>query len=1074
MSGRGQGGGWGGGGGRGAPRGGGNQGGGGGRGGYQGDRGGYQGGDRGGYQGGRGGGGYQGGGDRGGRGGYGDRGGGYGGRGGGGGYQGGGRGGGGGGGRGGGVSKDYGIFVPNGGPKTVDTKLDAEADKLVAKLVNSAAWETSFPIRPGYGKNGVQTVVRANYFKVDLPKKPLYQYDVDFTPNEKKGDRRQRLFELMQQAKEYQDVAPKPENIATDSSKTIISNVKFKIPDRENLKFKIKYFDIEDNAISNRNTEKDKEYEVSIVPTHVLEPSDLDDYVWGRTKDPNQYDPAIITRALNIILAKFPSSSVRQDRQIVNFGQSKFFIIERAENDLGTGLVAYRGYYSSVRPSFGKVLCNINVCMAAFFKVQKLSDLMNDVFKGRGGAPAGGINKKSLKGLRVKTTYLGRPKTIILDGIQEVGANKQMFYWDEENKEVSVEYFFKKKYNVTLTIPGMWLVYKTLPAPMNRAYIPPELCTIVQGQVFRSLLNSDQTSKMLQYACRSPKTNAEFITGEGLELLGHKGGPNSMITPFGMKVSEYMEVISARVLPTPNVVYKRGNAQIGHNTASWNLRNVQFPVGGTLKNWAVLVIKDNGRELDNLQDPRLGRIIQEFVGACKSYGLAVSTADEKPRGLELAQLGAPTVADSLRNDARDIIASKIESLKKKPRRAGLSETPNFMLVLLASEDKYVYNHIKTLVDCHYGIPTVCCQTEKITKDRNQQYFGNIILKANLKLGGRNHEIGGDGLGFLAKDSIVLGADVTHPTGGNQSTQYTPSISAVVGSYEHTYSLYPGSLRLQESRKEIIENLQEQVAERLRYYRDKNSGAFPKKIFYFRDGVSEGQFEHINVQELPQIKAACMDASGNPNYKPTVSIIVCGKRHHTRFYPTDEKFTDGKGNSAPGTVVDKGVTSIWEHDFYLQAHVGLQGTARSAHYFVTHDENKFTPDALQKLVHNLSYLFARATKAVSYVPPAYYADILAERGRCYLQGLLLGRVPGPPASNDGSQSAARGGAAAGANRGGGARGGRGGRGGFGGRNRLDDEQKKAKEKTDRAYVMAEAKKTWGNGPRPEIANLMFYL
>lgn len=35
------------------------------------------------------------------------------------------------------------------------------------------------------------------------------------------------------------------------------------------------------------------------------------------------------------------------------------------------------------------------------------------------------------------------------------------------------------------------------------------------------------------------------------------------------------------------------------------------------------------------------------------------------------------------------------------------------------------------------------------------------------------------------------------------------------------------------------------------------------------------------------------------------------------------------------------------------------------------------------------MFERATKAVSLVSPAYWADIACERGRCYLHKLLLG-------------------------------------------------------------------------------------
>lgn len=74
---------------------------------------------------------------------------------------------------------------------------------------------------------------------------------------------------------------------------------------------------------------------------------------------------------------------------------------------------------------------------------------------------------------------------------------------------------------------------------------------------------------------------------------------------------------------------------------------------------------------------------------------------------------------------------------------------------------------------------------------------------------------------------------------------------------------------------------------------------------------------------------------------------------------------------------------------LIAHGGLQGTTRPTHYYVVHDEIKFRADQLQTLTNDVSYMFARATKAVSLVSPAYYADLACERGRCYLDSLLHG-------------------------------------------------------------------------------------
>jgi hypothetical protein len=83
---------------------------------------------------------------------------------------------------------------------------------------------------------------------------------------------------------------------------------------------------------------------------------------------------------------------------------------------------------------------------------------------------------------------------------------------------------------------------------------------------------------------------------------------------------------------------------------------------------------------------------------------------------------------------------------------------------------------------------------------------------------------------------------------------------------------------------------------------------------------------------------------------------------------------------------------------LQAHSALQGTARPAHYFTTWDEIFYprhpatsgglgAADVLQGLTHKICYMFGRATKAVSVCPPAYYADLVCTRARCFLSDLF---------------------------------------------------------------------------------------
>ena len=78
-----------------------------------------------------------------------------------------------------------------------------------------------------------------------------------------------------------------------------------------------------------------------------------------------------------------------------------------------------------------------------------------------------------------------------------------------------------------------------------------------------------------------------------------------------------------------------------------------------------------------------------------------------------------------------------------------------------------------------------------------------------------------------------------------------------------------------------------IIERLRFWRGKH-GRFPTKIIVYRDGVSEGQYKLVLDNELPAFNAAFEELYGKT--PPKLAIIIVGKRHHTRFYPTETNYT----------------------------------------------------------------------------------------------------------------------------------------------------------------------------------------
>jgi len=168
------------------------------------------------------------------------------------------------------------------------------------------------------------------------------------------------------------------------------------------------------------------------------------------------------------------------------------------------------------------------------------------------------------------------------------------------------------------------------------------------------------------------------------------------------------------------------------------------------------------------------------------------------------------------------------------------------------------------------------------------------------------------------------------------------------------------------------------------------------MLFFRDGISESQFDDCKRNEIETIKKAYTDLCDKR--KVRLTFVICGKRHHTRFYATNEGQSyrstfdidnvrhekEINGNLKPGLLVTKVVTNPKPFNFFLQSHQAIKGTARSTHYHLLLDEMKIGEENLPRLTMMLCYAFGRATTGVSYVAPAYIADRLCERGRIYLR------------------------------------------------------------------------------------------
>jgi eukaryotic translation initiation factor 2C len=299
---------------------------------------------------------------------------------------------------------------------------------------------------------------------------------------------------------------------------------------------------------------------------------------------------------------------------------------------------------------------------------------------------------------------------------------------------------------------------------------------------------------MLCHACKRPAENAHAIINQGFPLLGLTPN-NQTLSNFGLSVSHDMACVPFRELPPPNVSY-RGGQPLRVNNGAWNILDVKFHVGGAVKLWWVLVVTEPQQPVFNgPNDPQLTDLWKRFAGKCERSGMTGISPNSAPALV-------PVTLTHPANDPRrqQALARLHSTIRDNQTRHG---NPSFMLVILSRRDNYIYPGIKRICDVELGIHTIHMLSNKVLTDskKQDQYFSNVALKVNTKLGGINHKLDERSLQWLTMSTTMLvGMDVTHP--GPGSIKGTPSIAAVVASVDDNFAQFPASLRCQTPRKEV--------------------------------------------------------------------------------------------------------------------------------------------------------------------------------------------------------------------------------------------------------------------------------
>jgi eukaryotic translation initiation factor 2C len=304
----------------------------------------------------------------------------------------------------------------------------------------------------------------------------------------------------------------------------------------------------------------------------------------------------------------------------------------------------------------------------------------------------------------------------------------------------------------------------------------------------------------------------------------------------------------------------------------------------------------------------------------------------------------------------------------------VKKSPQIILFIMNTKDAFNYETLKRRADCGAGVVTQMVQASHVRKNQDQ-YHSNIAMKVNAKLGGKTScAVGGP---KPPGGSCIIGVDVSHAAPGVEKS----SMASMCMSMDQNYTYYQGRVQTNGWRVEILERktIETMLTPMLVSWMADNGNRAPLQIFYFRDGVAEGQFVHVLEYEIKVLEEVFQKVTKAP--PPKITVIIATKRHHIRFFP---ERGDRNGNPMPGTLLDREVTHPFHYDFYLCSHVAIQGTARPVHYTVIRDDIKMKPDDLQKMIYHQCYQYARSTTPVSLHPAVYYAHLAGNRGRPHEQ------------------------------------------------------------------------------------------
>ncbi|CAH2059701.1 unnamed protein product [Thlaspi arvense] len=615
-----------------------------------------------------------------------------------------------------------------------------------------------------------------------------------------------------------------------------------------------------------------------------------------------------------------------------------FFHSDKNFVDVGEGVIGIRGFHSSFRPTHGGLSLNIDVSttmilkpgpVIEFLKANQNVELPRHIDWDKA--------KKMLKNMRVKATHRNMEYKII--GLSEKPCNQQLFSMkikdgerEGQTKEITVYEYFKQTY--TEPTHSAYFPCLDVGKPNRPNYLPLEFCSLVSLQRYTKALSVRQKALLVENSRQKPLERIKTLN-DAMDANCYDKNP--FLAGCGISIDKQMTLVEGRVLNPPMLKFGK-NVDFSPSNGRWNFNNKMLLEPRAITDWAVV----------NFSFPcDSSRICRELISCGMKKGISLNLVS-----LTIQEIDRPfALVEEDPQYKKAGAVERVERMIAKMRSKFPVDPPHFILCILPErKTSVIYGPWKKVCLTDAGINTQCICPTKI----NDQYFTNVLLKINSKLGGINSLLGIEyscDIPLINKiPTLILGMDVSHGSPGRANV---PSVAAVVGSKcWPRISRYRAAVRNQSPKLEIIDSLFQPVEDPrngdngimnelfVEFFKTSNKRK-PKQIIIFRDGVSESQFNQVLNIEVDQIIKA-YQRLGETDV-PKFTVIVAQKNHHTKLFQVK-----GHENVPAGTVVDTKIVHPTNYDFYMCAHAGK--------IVSPHASKSFSPHACIVIINSLTLCF----------------------------------------------------------------------------------------------------------------------